>query len=101
LRRFRGAAFGRKHRRPVLCHVDDGPAALRGLVPGLVELSDLGLPVVGIFAGRIGVMDDADEARSAALQTATALMAAKPIRNPRRMNDARETSILDLTGASE
>jgi len=46
-------------------------------------------------------MDDADEARSAALQTATALMAAIPIRNPRRVADARETGILDLTGASE
>jgi hypothetical protein len=40
-------------------------------------------------------------AKAAALQTATALMAAKPIRNPRRVADARETGILDLTGASE
>src|ERR1700688_201055 len=53
-----------KDQLPVLLHVDDGPAALHGLVQGVVELADVRLPVVGVFALGIGVMNEAGKARA-------------------------------------
>src|SRR6185437_1485760 len=52
----------RKHRLPVLLHVDDGPTLRLRLVPGLVERTDRRLRVIGVFAHLVGVMHDAGEA---------------------------------------
>src|SRR5262245_11280637 len=51
---------------PVGFHVDDRPAPRLRLVERLVESADVRLAVVGPFAGRVGVMDDAHEPRALA-----------------------------------
>src|ERR1700754_2925122 len=56
----------REHLLPVLLHVDEGPAFRPGLVPCLVELSDLRWPVVGVFARGVRVVHDAGKARARA-----------------------------------
>ena len=54
---------GGKISLPVVLHVDDGPALLRGLVERLVELADVRSAIVGIFALGVGVVDDEAEPR--------------------------------------
>src|SRR5881392_766959 len=51
---------------PFALHIDDGPAFGDCIVPGLVELADLGVAVVRVLARRIGVVDEAHEARPVA-----------------------------------
>src|SRR5215468_1732738 len=51
-----------KHHFPILLHVNHRSALRLCVVPGLVELPDLPLPVVGVLAGVIGVVHDAGEA---------------------------------------
>src|SRR5258708_30098071 len=58
--------FYRKNRLPILLHVDDRPALRGRLVQRLVELADLRLPVVGVFALGIGVVHEPHEARAIA-----------------------------------
>src|SRR4029079_18900442 len=53
-------------RLPIVLHVDHGPAFGRRLVERLVELADVGLAVVGIFAHRVGVMHQPHEAQALA-----------------------------------
>src|ERR1700735_993235 len=53
----------RKHRLPILLHVDDGPTLYHRLVERLIELADFGIPIVGVFARRIGMVDEAGEAQ--------------------------------------
>ena len=55
--------FRRENRSPVPFHVDDGPTLFPRFVQCLVELADLRLPVVGVFALGIGMMDKSHEAR--------------------------------------
>src|SRR5580692_3478685 len=54
-----------KHFLPILLHIDDGPALCLRFIPCLVELADFGLPVVGVFALRIGVVHEPGKARPA------------------------------------
>src|SRR5882724_1468891 len=58
--------FESKNRLPVVLHADHGPAFRLRLVPGLVELADLRLPVVGILARGVVVMHDQHEALAGA-----------------------------------
>src|SRR6478735_3605501 len=51
-------------RLPVVLHIDDQPAPRRSFVQGLVELSDMGLAIIGIFPLGVGVVNDEREARA-------------------------------------
>src|SRR5688572_19015693 len=51
-------SLARKHRLPIVLHVDDGPPPLRGFVQRPVELPDVRVAVVGPLALGVGVLDD-------------------------------------------
>src|SRR5262245_9164669 len=51
---------------PVLLHADNYPAFGDGFVEGLIELADLGITVVGVFALGIVVVDKQGQALAAA-----------------------------------
>src|SRR5262245_56664648 len=54
-----------KHPLPIRLHVDDGPSLGHRLVPRFVQLPDGRGPVVRPLPVGVGVMNDADEPRSA------------------------------------
>lgn len=54
----------RKDRLPVFLHVNNCPASNGCFVQRLVELSDLRLSVVGIFALGVGMVDESHESRA-------------------------------------
>src|SRR5262247_3621495 len=56
-----GGSGGREDLLPVRLHVDHRPVALPGFVERLVEPADVRVPVIGIFALGIGVMNNAHE----------------------------------------
>src|ERR1700674_3969181 len=47
---------------PIVLHVNHGPAFGSRLVERLVELADIGVPVIGLFAHRVGMMHEPHEA---------------------------------------
>src|ERR1700674_1430927 len=47
---------------PIVLHVNHGPAFGSRLVERLVELADIGVPVIGVFAHRVGMMHEPHEA---------------------------------------
>ena len=47
-----------KYFLPVLLHVDNDPAIVSRLIESLVQRADMALAVVGIFAVRIGVVNE-------------------------------------------
>ncbi|MNL87459.1 hypothetical protein D3C87_2166210 [compost metagenome] len=51
------SGLGREHRLPIALHADDRPAPGGGFVEGLVQLADLRLPVVGVLADGVVVVD--------------------------------------------
>jgi len=52
------ALLRREHRFPVLLHIDDNPALGISLVEGLIQHAYMAFAVVGIFAIRIGVVNE-------------------------------------------
>ena len=46
---------------PVVFHIDDGPASRGGFVQRFIQVTDLGISIVGEFAHRIGVMHETVE----------------------------------------
>jgi len=61
-----GANFRKENAFPVVLPVHHGPFVERRGIEGLVEATEGRFSIVGIFAFRVGVMDDQTKAHSAA-----------------------------------
>jgi hypothetical protein len=61
-----------EHFLPIPLHGNDGSIASRRLIQRPVELADLRLPVAGVFAIRVDVMDDTGDAPALACRDAHA-----------------------------
>src|SRR6185312_6364541 len=62
----RSAALESEYLSPVALHVDDRPALGAAFIERLVELADMGFPVIRPFTLRVGMMHDSGKARAIA-----------------------------------